>query len=78
MLLKKRLRKVMDWRKVGKTAYLQAKEHSPTDDFGVRILSGAQPHRCYGRSRRHLHGYRTVLFLRGVQEKAKKLYGGGR
>lgn len=38
MLLKKHLRKVMDWRNVGKTAYLQAMERSPTNDLELRVL----------------------------------------
>ena len=38
MLLKKHLRKVVDWSKVDKTAYLQAMERSPVNDLELRVL----------------------------------------
>lgn len=38
MLLKKHLRKVVDWSKVDKTAYRQAMERSPVNDLELRVL----------------------------------------
>ncbi len=40
MILKKRMRKVVDWRLVGKEAYLQAMERSPINDLELRTLLG--------------------------------------
>ena len=37
-ILKKRLGKVVDWRKVDKTLYLQAMERSPINDLELRFL----------------------------------------
>lgn len=42
MILKKRLRKVVDWQNVDKALYLQAMERSPINDLELRtLLSGA-------------------------------------
>ncbi len=42
LLLKKRLGKCIDWRKVGKRAYLSAMERSPVNDLEIReLLRGA-------------------------------------
>lgn len=38
MILKSRLGKVVDWRKVDKTLYLQAMERSPINDLELRFL----------------------------------------
>ena len=38
MMLKKRLQKVVDWRKVDKDLYLQAMERSPINDLELRAL----------------------------------------
>lgn len=38
MMLKKRLRRVVDWRKVDKDLYLQAMERSPINDLELRAL----------------------------------------
>lgn len=38
MILKKRLRQVVDWRKVDKDLYLQAMERSPINDLELRTL----------------------------------------
>ncbi|MDR1123201.1 MAG: Fic family protein [Elusimicrobiota bacterium] len=38
LLLKKRLKKCVDWQKVDKTAYLQAMERSPVNDLEIRTL----------------------------------------
>ena len=40
MMLKKRLRQVVDWRKVDKDLYLQAMERSPINDLELRTLLG--------------------------------------
>ena len=40
MMLKKRLRQVVDWRKVNKDLYLQAMERSPINDLELRTLLG--------------------------------------
>ena len=40
MILKKRLGKVTDWRKVDKDLYLQAMERSPINDLELRALLG--------------------------------------
>ncbi len=41
MMLKKRLRQVVDWRKVNKDLYLQAMERSPINDLScVRCSAG--------------------------------------
>lgn len=37
-ILKKRIRKVVDWQKVDKTLYLQAMERSPVNDLELRFL----------------------------------------
>lgn len=41
MLLKKRLKKVVNWQFVDKTLYLQAMERSPINDLELRTLLGA-------------------------------------
>ncbi len=38
-ILKKNLGVVVDWKKVDKTAYLQAMERSPVNDLELRFLS---------------------------------------
>jgi cell filamentation protein len=38
MILKKRLKKVIDWRNVDKNLYLQAMERSPINDLELRVL----------------------------------------
>lgn len=38
MILKKRLRQVVDWRKVDRDSYLQAMERSPVNDLELRTL----------------------------------------
>lgn len=38
LILKKNLKRVVDWRKVDKTLYLQAMERSPINDLELRIL----------------------------------------
>ena len=38
MILKKRLKRVVDWQKVDKTLYLQAMERSPINDLELRTL----------------------------------------
>ena len=38
MILKKNLKKVVDWQKVDKTLYLQAMERSPINDLELRFL----------------------------------------
>ena len=38
MMLKKRIRRVVDWRKVDKDLYLQAMERSPINDLELRAL----------------------------------------
>ncbi len=38
MMLKKRLRRVVDWQKVDKDLYLQAMERSPINDLELRAL----------------------------------------
>lgn len=38
LILKKRLRRVVDWRKVDKVQYLQAMERSPINDLELRAL----------------------------------------
>ena len=38
MILKKRLRKVVDWQHIDKTSYLQAMERSPVNDLELRCL----------------------------------------
>lgn len=38
MILKKRLGRVVDWRKIDKDAYLQAMERSPVNDLELRAL----------------------------------------
>ena len=40
MMLKKRLMRVVDWRKVDKDLYLQAMERSPINDLELRALLG--------------------------------------
>lgn len=40
MLLKKRLRQVVDWRRVDRDLYLQAMERSPINDLELRTLLG--------------------------------------
>lgn len=40
MLLKRRLRRVVDWRQVDKNRYLQAMERSPINDLELRTLLG--------------------------------------
>ena len=40
MMLKKRLRRVVDWQKVDKDLYLQAMERSPINDLELRALLG--------------------------------------
>jgi cell filamentation protein len=42
MILKKRLRKVVNWQLVDKTLYLQAMERSPVNDLEIRTLLSAQ------------------------------------
>ena len=42
MMLKKNLGKVVDWQKIGKTAYLQAMERSTVNDLELRFL--VEPH----------------------------------
>ena len=42
MILKKRLKKVVNWQFVGKTLYLQAMERSPVNDLEIRTLLFAQ------------------------------------
>ncbi len=41
MMLKARLRKVVDWRRVDKDLYLQAMERSPVNDLELRFLLSA-------------------------------------
>lgn len=41
MILKKRIRRVVDWRKVDKDLYLQAMERSPINDLELRTLLGS-------------------------------------
>lgn len=41
MMLKKRIRQVVDWRKVDKDLYLQAMERSPINDLELRTLLGS-------------------------------------
>jgi len=41
MLMKKRLKKVVNWQFVDKTLYLQAMERSPVNDLEIRILLSA-------------------------------------
>jgi cell filamentation protein len=41
MILKKRLRKVVNWQLVDKTLYLQAMERSPVNDLEIRTLLSA-------------------------------------
>lgn len=41
MMLKKRLKKVVDWQHIDKHLYLQAKERSPVNDLELRILLSA-------------------------------------
>ena len=38
MILKKRIKKVIDWRNVDKNQYLQAMERSPINDLELRVL----------------------------------------
>jgi cell filamentation protein len=38
MILRKRLKKVVDWQNVDKHLYLQAKERSPINDLELRTL----------------------------------------
>ncbi|MDE6500176.1 MAG: cell filamentation protein Fic, partial [Rikenella sp.] len=40
MLLKRRLRRVVDWRRVDRDLYLQAMERSPINDLELRTLLG--------------------------------------
>lgn len=42
MILKKNLKKVVNWQYVDKTLYLQAMERSPINDLELRTLLGAQ------------------------------------
>ena len=41
MILKARLRKLVDWQRVNKTLYLQAMERSPVNDLEIRTLLSA-------------------------------------
>ena len=38
MMLKRSLKRVVDWRKIGKEAYLQAMERGPVNDLELRAL----------------------------------------
>ena len=38
LILKKRLRRVVDWQQVDKDLYLQAMERSPVNDLELRVL----------------------------------------
>ena len=38
LILKKNIKKCVDWRKVGKFAYLSAMERSPVNDLELRVL----------------------------------------
>ena len=42
MMLKRSLRRVVDWQRIGREAYLQAMERSPVNDLELRALLEAQ------------------------------------
>ena len=54
MLLKKRLKKVVNWQFVDKTLYLQAMERSPINDLEIRTLILANFDRGYRQSRNYI------------------------
>ena len=42
MMLKRSLKRVVDWQRIGREAYLQAMERSPVNDLELRALLGPQ------------------------------------